>query len=227
MKSFKDIDLDDLKVGINEQYANFMDQQYANMLSFVKQYESENDFWFVNYYAAQSFTIFVLGGMAANLNEKLWINPEEAKKYPLKDEIMNIIKMQANKDIWEIFNGREYLTYKLFAYGTHQVQSEAKEEQERAAKKTSWSYSVMVFTKEKEPLELKCIDIIESKELADRRYEMLSKGKELIVIEFQISPYMKGLLEARPKADSIYETIIKNIEHIEIVRYTDNAKSLF
>lgn len=194
MRDFENITLDDMKSGVNEQIGGFMDEQTNNMLSLVKEHESEQDYWFVKYYLVPSFSIFTLGGMATLINENAWIKPWEGVSEDLKEQTIDMLKDMANEDMWKLFKGREELAFRLFAYGTHQAQSDKQEEERRKAERKDWSYAVITFTGKDDEIHSCEIRIVETEERAKQLYDEADIENDNMAVMLHVSPHAKELL---------------------------------
>ena len=121
MKKNEDITLDDMKSEADIECSGFIDEQVNNMLTIVKQYESENDYWFTKYYQIPSFCFFTLGAMAACEDDNIWIKPWEEIPEHVKTGTIKLLESTINKDVWNLFKDKKDLAFRLFGYGTHQA----------------------------------------------------------------------------------------------------------
>lgn len=121
MKRKEDIKIDDLKDKVNEEVGQFIDDKVAEMLSYIKQYRSEEDYWFVKYYEDPSFVIFAMGLMACEVaGMRSLYEPGQDLSEEFKKEIQHGLEMFTNKDVLKIFEGREELAVYLFLFGAYQ-----------------------------------------------------------------------------------------------------------
>ena len=194
MKDFENVTLDDMKSGVNEQIGGFMDEQTNNMLSLVKEHESEQDYWFVKYYLMPSFCIFTMGGMAAQINENAWIKPWEGVSEDLKEQTIDMLKDMTNKDMWELFKGREELAFRLFAYGTHQAQLGKQEEERKKSARKDWSYAVITFAGKDDKIHSCEMRVVETEERAKQIYDKADMENDDMAIMLHVHPHVKELL---------------------------------
>ena len=193
MRDFENVTLDDMKSGVNEQIGGFMDEKTSNMLSLVKEHESEQDYWFVKYYLMPSFCIFTMGGMAAQINENAWIKPWEGVSEDLKEQTIDMLKDMTNEDMWKLFKGREELAFRLFAYGTHQAQLDRQEEEQKKAARKDWSYVVITFIEKGDEIYSCEIRIVETEERAKQIYDEADIENDYMTIMLHVSPHAKEL----------------------------------
>lgn len=227
MGEFEDNTLDDIKKHADEDTAEFIDQKSNEMLELVKQYESEQDYWFVYYYLAQSFSMFTLGATAANINEDLWIEPGKEYSKSYKARIIKILKSMSRDEIWDIFKGREELACRLFGYGTHLVHTEMekykKEEEKKSAKRKDWTYTVLTFTKKEGQYYSADLYFSETLEDADRWFEYKNRDSESIILLLHVSPKMKFLLDRAEKTKNLTELLIDNRKQCSIIRQNERS----
>lgn len=122
IKPIKEIDIDDMKALTDDDTANLIEEKSGKLLALVKEYETEENYWFVKYYLSQSFGVFTMGGMLVCINENVWIKPGDEIDETLKRLILDKVKRIVHKDIQEIFEGHEDLMVRIFGYGTHCAQ---------------------------------------------------------------------------------------------------------
>ena len=118
IKPIKEIDIDDMKALTDDDTANLIEEKSGKLLALVKEYETEEKYWFVKYYLSQSFGVFTMGGMLVCINENVWIKPGDEIDETLKRLILDKVKRIVHKDIQEIFEGHEDLMVRIFGYGT-------------------------------------------------------------------------------------------------------------
>ena len=214
MRKAEDITIDDLKTAAGTEHADFMDEQVNNMLALVKEHESEQDYWFVKYYLAQSFAIFTMGAMAANINEKAWIKPWEKTSMKLKESTIEMLKAMVSKEIWELFKDKEDLAFHLFGYGTHQVQTDQTaarmEEEKEKAKRIDWTYAVFYLHKDRSGAYSGGVSFLKSEIEADKLYSEKEKEKGTLLMMMHIS---SALLSIVQKIEDPEEFILITSKH--------------
>lgn len=227
MGKFEDNTLDDIKKHANEDTAEFIDQMSNEMLELVKQYESEQDYWFVYYYLAQSFSMFTLGATAANINEDFWIEPGKEYSKTFKARVIKMLKEMSCDEVWDIFKDREDLACRLFGYGTHLVHAEIeeykKEEEKKSAERKDWTYTVLTFTKEEGRYYSSNLYFSETLEDADRWFEYKDRNSESIILLLYISPNMKLLLDRVEKNKNLTDILIDNRDQCSIIRQNERS----
>ena len=129
-KPINEVDIDDMKSGTDEHTARVIEEKSNKLLEIVKEYETEENYWFVKYYLSQCFAIFTMGGMSACMNENAWIKPDEEIDEAMKKNILNLIANFINKELLAIFDGHEDLLVRIFGYGTHCAQMDFQEARE-------------------------------------------------------------------------------------------------
>ena len=227
MNKSEDVTLDDLKAAAGAEHADFMDKQVNNMLALVKEHESEQDYWFVKYYLTQSFAIFTMGAMAANINENAWIKPWEKTSMKLKQGTIGMLKTMVGKDVWELFKDKEDLAFNLFGYGTHQVQTDnmaaRMEEEKEKAMRSDWTYVVYYLHKDINGAYSGGASFSKSEREAEKLYSEKEKEKGTLLMMLHISP---ALLPIVQKIDDPEEFILIASKHKEscvMLRFNDEV----
>ena len=230
MKKKEDFTLDDLKAVADKETAGFMEEQAKNMLAWVKEYESEEDYWFVKYYLAPCFSVFILGAMAVNINEEIWFKPQEEVSEELKSQTIDIIKTSLPEEIQNIFEGRDDLLFRLFAYGTHQVQSEMEEfykEQEKGNTKCSgWSYMMIALIKKKDGSYLGKVYFSKIEKEVNEWFDNKDKQGDWLLMMMRVSPKLEAILENTEKTEKLLYTAVEHKEHCRLLRNNENVLEL-
>lgn len=225
MRKIEDFTLDELKEVAGKDQADFMDEKAKGMLDLVKKYESEQDYWFVKYYLAPSFAIFTLGAMAANINENAWIKPDQEISDKMKKSVKGMIGSMLNKELLAIFKGKEELTIRLFAYGTHLVQSEMeeahKEEERLKAERADWTYVVIVLKKNADGGYTGGVAIAEDENAANEWFDKKDKEPGFLLMLMHVSPHLKASLESINNPEELIVEAAKNKEHCSMLRFND------
>lgn len=227
MKKIEDFTLDELKEVAGEEHASFMDEKAKDMLDLVKKYESEQDYWFVKYYLAPSFAIFTMGAMAANMNENAWIKPDQEISDKMKKSVKGMIGSMLNKELLAIFKDKEELTVRLFAYGTHLVQSEMeearKEEERLKAERADWTYVVIALKKNVDGGYTGGVAIAESEDAANEWFDKKDKEPGFLLMLMHVSPYLKESLENINNPEELIIEAAKNKENCSMLRFNDEV----
>ena len=230
MKKVEELDLNDFKSLTDERTAGFMDEQVEKMLALVKQYETDEDFWFVKYYTAQAFSIFVSGAMAAQVDENIWFNPDEGFLEDMKRKTIGFIKDIYSKDLMSLFEGKEELMFRLFAYGTHQENLDKLEYQEKERQKgierADWSYLISCMYDKGTNGTYGGMYFAASKESAEEWFDKKDKEDGVTLVMFRVSPYLKGLIDRTERAEDAFRTIASNEGHFEILRVNEKAEKM-
>ena len=227
MRKAEDITIDDLKTAAGTEHADFMDEQVNNMLALVKEHESEQDYWFVKYYLAQSFAIFTMGAMAANINEKAWIKPWEKTSMKLKESTIEMLKAMVSKEIWELFKDKEDLAFHLFGYGTHQVQTDQTaarmEEEKEKAKRINWTYVVYYLHKDKNGTYSGGASFLKSEIEADKMYSEKEKEKGTLLMMMHISPTLLPIVQKIENPEEFILIASKHKDDCVLLRFNDEV----
>lgn len=227
MRKIEDFTLDELKEVAGEEHASFMDEKAKDMLDMVKKYESEQDYWFVKYYLAPSFAIFTMGAMAANMSENAWIKPDQEISDKMKKSVKGMIGSMLNKELLAIFKGKEDLTVRLFAYGTHLVQSEMeearKEEEKLKAERADWTYVVIALKKNVDGGYTGGVAIAESEDAANEWFDKKDKEPGFLLMLMHVSPCLKESLENINNPEELIIEAAKNKENCSMLRFNDEV----
>ena len=227
MRKAEDITIDDLKTAAGTEHADFMDEQVNNMLALVKEHESEQDYWFVKYYLAQSFAIFTMGAMAANINEKAWIKPWEKTSMKLKESTIEMLKAMVSKEIWELFKDKEDLAFHLFGYGTHQVQTDQTaarmEEEKEKAKRIDWTYAVFYLHKDKNGTYSGGASFLKSEIEAAKLYSEKEKGKGTLLMMMHISQTLLPIVQKIEDPEEFILITSKHKDDCVLLRFNDEV----
>lgn len=230
MKKVEELDLNDFKSQTDEKTAGFMDEQAEKMLALVKQYETEENFWFVKYYIAQAFSIFITGAMAVQVGEDIWFNPDEGFTEDMKRKTVGFIKDMYNKDLTSLFEGREDLMFHLFAYGTHQANLERLEDLEKERQKeierADWGYLISCMYDKGVSGTYGGMYFATSRKSAEEWFEKKDKEGGTSLVMFRISPYLKGLIDGIERAEDALCAIASNEGHFEILRVNEKAENM-
>lgn len=225
MRKIEDFTLDELKEVAGKDQADFMDEKAKDMLDLVKKYESEQDYWFVKYYLAPSFAIFTMGAMAANINENAWIKPDQEISDKMKKSVKGMIGSMLNKELLAIFKGKEELIVRLFAYGTHLVQSEMeearKEEERLKAERADWTYVVIALKKNVDGGYTGGVAIAENEDAANEWFDKKDKEPGFLLILMHVSPHLKASLESINNPEELIIEASKHKEHCSMLRFND------
>ena len=223
MRKIEDFTLDELKEVAGKDQADFMDEKAKDMLELVKKYESEQDYWFVKYYLAPSFAIFTLGAMAANMNENAWIKPDQEISDKMKKSVKGMIGSMLNKELLAIFKDKEELTIRLFAYGTHLVQSEMeearKEEERLKAERVDWTYVVYYLKKDRSGAYSGGATFVKSETEADKLYNQKDKEKGILLMMLHVSPSLLPQVESINNPEEFLLIAAKQKEHCSMLRF--------
>ena len=227
MKKAEDVTLEDLKTAAGTEHADFMDKQVNNMLALVKEHESEQDYWFVKYYVAQSFAIFTMGAMAANINENAWIKPWEKTSIELKERTIEMLKTMVGKDVWDLFKDKENLAFHLFGYGTHQVQTDnmaaRMEEEKEKAKRSDWTYVVYYLHKDKNEAYSGGASFLKYEIEADKLYSEKEKEKGTLLMMMHISPTLLPIVQKTDNPEEFILIASKHKEDCVMLRFNDEV----
>ena len=118
------VELDEIKEVCDEQTSSMIDETVSDMLKFVQRYDSKEDYEFCKKHEATCFSVFTMGGVAYQNDNRFWVNPEEPVDPDYKDYIIDMLSSMISQDIWNTFIGHEELAFRVFLYGTHYIREE-------------------------------------------------------------------------------------------------------
>lgn len=227
MRKIEELTLEELKAAAGEEHADFLEEKAKSMLELVRGYESEQDYWFVKYYLAQSFSIFTMGAMAANINEHAWIRPDQEISDNLKKSVKGMLGEMLHKDLWTIFKDKEDLAIRLFGYGTHLVQTEMEEtrkrEEKEKEKRTDWTFVVYYLRKDRDGAYSGGASFMESEKEAYNLYDKKDKERGMLLMLMHVSPFLLPKVEKISNPEEFLLVASKHTEHCVMLRFNEEV----
>lgn len=227
MRKIEELTLEELKAAAGEEHADFMDEKAKGMLELVKKHETEQDYWFVKYYLAQSFAVFTMGAMAANINESAWIKPDQEISDSMKKSIKGMLGSTLSKDLWAIFKNKEELAIRLFGYGTHIVQIEMEkirlEEERKKKERSDWTYVVYHLKNDGSGNYYGGASFTKSEKDANRLYDKMDRKKGMFLMMMHMSPSLLPKVENISNPEEFLLVAAKHKEHCVMIRFNEEV----